>query len=96
VYAEVDRSVAMRSPCAGAALDPQLWIVPNKALSLSLPPSRHGGGTGNLGPSREICSFIQEVTFVVLFIERTTPLALTKPNARKPARLAIMIIKTSL
>jgi hypothetical protein len=31
-----------------------------------------------------------------LFIERTTPLAPTKPNARKPARLAIMIIKTSL
>ena len=27
----------MRSPCAGAALDPPLWtIVPNKALSLSL------------------------------------------------------------
>jgi hypothetical protein len=23
----------MRSPCAGAALDPPLWIVPNKALS---------------------------------------------------------------
>jgi hypothetical protein len=26
----------MRSPCAGAALDPPLWIIPNKALSLSL------------------------------------------------------------
>ena len=26
----------MRSPCTGAALDPPLWIVPNKALSLSL------------------------------------------------------------
>jgi hypothetical protein len=25
----------MRSPCAGAALDPPLWIVPNKSLSLS-------------------------------------------------------------
>jgi hypothetical protein len=35
-----------RSPCAGAALDPPLWIVPNKALSLSLslppPPTRQG------------------------------------------------------
>jgi len=27
----------MRSPCAGAALDPPLWIiVPNKALSFSI------------------------------------------------------------
>ena len=27
----------MRSPCAGAALDPPIWIVPNnKALALSL------------------------------------------------------------
>ena len=35
MYGEVDRSVVMRSPCAGAALDPPLWIVPNKALSLA-------------------------------------------------------------
>jgi hypothetical protein len=33
---QADRSVVMRSPCAGAALDPPLWIIPNKALSLSL------------------------------------------------------------
>ena len=33
---EADRRVVMRSPCADAALDPPLWIVPNKALSLSL------------------------------------------------------------
>jgi hypothetical protein len=33
VYGEVDRSVVMRSSCAGAALDPPLWIGPNKALS---------------------------------------------------------------
>ena len=34
---EADRSVVMRSPCAGAALDPPLWIiVPNTALSPSL------------------------------------------------------------
>jgi hypothetical protein len=27
--------VVMQSPCAGAALDPPLWIIiPNKALSL--------------------------------------------------------------
>ena len=26
----------MRSPCAGAALDPPSWILPNKAFSLSL------------------------------------------------------------
>jgi hypothetical protein len=32
----MNRSVVTRSPCAGAALDPPLWIVPNKALSLSL------------------------------------------------------------
>ena len=31
----------MWSPCAGDALDPSLWKVPNKALSLSLPLS-HG------------------------------------------------------
>ena len=36
VLGEVDRSVVMRSPCAGAALIPPLWIVPNKALSLFL------------------------------------------------------------
>ena len=30
---EIDGSVVMRSPCAGAALDPPLRIVPNKALS---------------------------------------------------------------
>jgi hypothetical protein len=31
---ETDRSVVMQSPCAGAALDPPLWIIiPNKALS---------------------------------------------------------------
>jgi len=28
--------IVMRSPCAGAALDPPLWTIPNKALSLSL------------------------------------------------------------
>jgi hypothetical protein len=28
--------MVMRSPCTGDALDPALWIVPNKALSLSL------------------------------------------------------------
>jgi hypothetical protein len=28
--------VLKRSPCAGAALEPPLWIIPNKALSLSL------------------------------------------------------------
>ena len=41
---EADRSVVMRSPCAGDALDPPLWIVPNKkrarALSLSRPGMR--------------------------------------------------------
>jgi hypothetical protein len=44
------------------------------------------------------CIFVpvQSVAVCGLFIERTTPLAPTKPNARKPARLAIMIIKTSL
>ena len=32
VYAEVDHSVVMmQSPCAGADLDPPLWIVPYKA-----------------------------------------------------------------
>ena len=31
----LDRSVVMRSPCAGAALDPAFLIVPNKALSLT-------------------------------------------------------------
>jgi hypothetical protein len=35
-HGEADRSVVMRSPCAGAALDPPLWIVPNKALSQTL------------------------------------------------------------
>jgi hypothetical protein len=35
-------AVAMRSPCAGDALDPPLWIVPNKSLSLSyFPPYSH-------------------------------------------------------
>ena len=29
-------ALVMRSPCAGATLDPPLWIIPNKALSLSL------------------------------------------------------------
>jgi hypothetical protein len=38
----------MRSPCAGAALDPPLWIVPNQALSLS----RAGGGKGRLCEKR--------------------------------------------
>ena len=33
---EVDSSVVMRSPCADAALDPPLWIVPNQALSVPL------------------------------------------------------------
>jgi hypothetical protein len=42
----------MRSPCAGAALDPPLWIVPNKALSLSLSLARARGGGG--GGGREI------------------------------------------
>jgi hypothetical protein len=36
VCGEADRSVAMRSPCAGAALDPPFWIVPIYTLSLSL------------------------------------------------------------
>jgi hypothetical protein len=36
VCGEVDRCVVMRSPCAGAAVDPPLWIVPNQALSLSV------------------------------------------------------------
>ena len=35
VRGEADRSVVMRSPCAGATLDPPLWIVLNQALSLS-------------------------------------------------------------
>ena len=35
VCGEADRSVVMRSPCAGATLDPPLWKVPNK-LSLRL------------------------------------------------------------
>ncbi len=40
---EADRSVVMRSPCAGAALDPPLLIVPNKlSLSLSKPLTRYG------------------------------------------------------
>jgi len=45
---QTDRSVVMRSPCAGAALDPPLLIVPKRAPSRSLslktaalgPPSR--------------------------------------------------------
>ena len=45
-----DRTVVMRSPCAGAALYPPFWIVPSKALSLSVKVSlslrlRHGHGT---------------------------------------------------
>ena len=36
VRGEADRSVVMRSPCAGAALAPPLWIVLNKTLLLSL------------------------------------------------------------
>jgi hypothetical protein len=36
VCEEADLSVVMRSQCAGAALDPPVWIVPNKDLSLSL------------------------------------------------------------
>jgi hypothetical protein len=32
---EADRRMVMRSPCADAALDPPLWIVPSKARSLS-------------------------------------------------------------
>ena len=30
------KAFSLRSPCAGDALDPPLWTVPNKALSLSL------------------------------------------------------------
>ena len=47
---EVDRSVVMRSPYAGDALDPPLWIVPsNKApmmivISISLYLSHSGMG----------------------------------------------------
>jgi hypothetical protein len=34
---EAGKRVVIRSPCAGAALDPPSWtIVPNKYLSLSL------------------------------------------------------------
>jgi hypothetical protein len=29
-------SMVMRSPCAGDALDPPLWRIPNTELSLSL------------------------------------------------------------
>jgi hypothetical protein len=37
----------MRSPCAGAVLDPPLWIVPNKlSLSLSLSSSAVALGVG--------------------------------------------------
>ena len=35
-HKSLDRSMVMRSPCAGATLEPPLWIVPHKALSLSL------------------------------------------------------------
>jgi hypothetical protein len=30
------RSVVMRSPCAGAAIEPPFWIIPNNVLSHSL------------------------------------------------------------
>jgi hypothetical protein len=36
----------MRSQCAGAALDPPFWIVPNKTLSLSL-MTGHTGQNGH-------------------------------------------------
>jgi hypothetical protein len=44
---QADRSVVMRCPCAGAALAPPLWIVPNKAFSEALslsPPNCSRGG----------------------------------------------------
>ena len=40
---EVDRSVVMQSLWAGAALDPPLWIVSNKALSLTHTVSHNDG-----------------------------------------------------
>jgi hypothetical protein len=43
----------MRSPCAGVALDPPLWIVPNKALSHTYSLSLHvASGAGGAGPRR--------------------------------------------
>jgi hypothetical protein len=75
VCGEADRSVVMWSPCAGAALDPPLWIVPgpNKALSLALslslslslslrvPTGRRGNRTPS--PSRGVFRlFIFKVT----------------------------------
>jgi hypothetical protein len=52
---KADRSVVMRSPCAGAALDPPLWIVPNKALSLSLSQalSLAQALSGSLSPAKQ-------------------------------------------
>ena len=35
VCGNADRNVVMRSQCAGAALDPALWIVPNRGVVMN-------------------------------------------------------------
>ena len=67
--------MVMRSPCAGAALDPPLWtIVPNKALSLSLSLSMY---------------YNNELLFVLFFSHKgTVAVYVTRVNAFSGGTLA--------
>jgi hypothetical protein len=60
VCGETDRGVVMRSPCAGDALDPPLWIVLNKTLSLSSSSSSDYPTTG------ELCLLLQDRPIIKL------------------------------
>ena len=76
VCGEADRSVVMRSPCAGTALDPPLWIVPNKALSLSLSLSLCTVCQCSAAAPSEVCP-------------QTQGLSACKPQLRVTAVLAV-------
>jgi hypothetical protein len=59
VCGETDRGVVMRSPCAGDALDPPLWIVLNKTLSLS-------SSSSDYPTTGELCLLLQDRPIIKL------------------------------
>jgi hypothetical protein len=68
---EAAKRLVMRSPCAGAVLDPPVWTVvaPNtsKALSLSLSLSLSSDTPAASVPRHKVCVFITAVPVTKLF-----------------------------
>jgi hypothetical protein len=76
--------VVMRSPCAGAALDPPLWtVVPNNARALSLSLSRARAPLKIPAVCVCVCVFITAVPVCVFTAGPSTKLFITAGPSTK-------------